>query len=81
MAFEYRCDGGCGVSTGDLGQLETFGFVRERSYCPDCAEVVRGYVRDRDDAHTKIALEWEGELDHLRNAFLRTLPEGELPDE
>ena len=80
MAVRFICDG-CEKPAGEGEQFDAVGFVIKRHYCPDCREVVDGFLTERDEVHTKAAKVWADGMKKARAAFVKKHADFKLPDE
>lgn len=74
------CDCGCGKSSENKDDFETFGFGKKVQYCTDCSVEITEYQKMVDELHTEISVQWEKGLTKLRKKFLSEHPNASLPD-
>ena len=74
------CDCGCGASSENQSDFETFGFAKKVQYCAGCSEEIKNYQESVDALHTEMSQKWEKGLKNLRKEFLSKHPNAKLPD-
>lgn len=80
MAIVIQCDGGCGATTDEEDEFQSFGIIKKVWYCDNCAPSLEALYDLRDSVHTQHAKTIKEELMAGLSAFKSMLPKAKLPD-
>jgi len=79
MSQVTSCDG-CGQVQGEEETFFAYGVTETLEYCVECCGLVDSYLCERDELHTRLAEEFQDDVQALIHAWIADRPNGKLPD-
>jgi hypothetical protein len=80
MGVKIECDGGCGAAVSDLKLFKEFGIVKKVWYCQKCEDDLKALYDERDELHTKAAMDLRQTLLGKVSNFKKKHPNRKIPD-